>query len=289
MSNEADQKPAEGTTPSANAGATAEGAASSNAPSQSDQPKGALDSLGGAVGAVGGGLWNFGGKIGGYIRKTGVGVAMSGWAVFRVATSSRYRNDVFVPQAKKFLRENWAKVRTFGGGLKQEGIESREMMDTLWKLSIGEAVSPEEKKAAKAQLSDLAKSVPVLGLFALPGGAVMIGLLAKCVPFDLFPTAFCKEKGIQQSVDGSEKERPAPKPPNPPGMERAIERGYYEVTAEERKHAGGSERTFMAIAATVFVLAWTLSLWAFSEHVHWSVPAPDAAPAATTGPAPTTR
>ena len=46
----------------------------------------------------------------------------------------------------------------------------------------------------KEQMADLAKVVPVLGIFLLPGGGLLLPIAARILPFDLFPSAFCTKK-----------------------------------------------------------------------------------------------
>jgi hypothetical protein len=76
-------------------------------------------------------------------------------------------------------------------GIHQELHESDEMVHMLWRWGEGdETLTEEEKQQCKDQMADLAKVVPVLGLFMLPGGAVLLPLAATMLPFDLFPSAF---------------------------------------------------------------------------------------------------
>lgn len=101
-------------------------------------------------------------------------------------TDAKYRGEVGYPWLRSLLRDNWKKVR-------QELSESNEMLMILWKYSKGHNLADEEKKAAKEQLGDIIKTVPALGIFLLPGGMILLPLLAKALPWDLMPSSF-KEK-----------------------------------------------------------------------------------------------
>ena len=48
-------------------------------------------------------------------------------------------------------------------------------------------------KLLEAARKDIAKIVPALGIFMLPGGSIFLPVLAKILPWDLMPTAFQKE------------------------------------------------------------------------------------------------
>ncbi|WP_372370629.1 LETM1 domain-containing protein [Candidatus Uabimicrobium sp. HlEnr_7] len=103
---------------------------------------------------------------------------------------AKYRAEVGYPWLKGILRDNWKKVR-------QELGESNEMLLALWKYSKGHNLSEEEKKATKEQLGDIIKTVPALGIFLLPGGMILLPLLAKALPWDLMPSSF-KEKVTEE-------------------------------------------------------------------------------------------
>jgi hypothetical protein len=79
--------------------------------------------------------------------------------------------------------------------IQREGRETRQLIDVLLRLSGGEKVPQEEMDGAVNQLADLAKLVPALAIFSLPGGVVWLPLLAKILPFNLMPTeSFGKKK-----------------------------------------------------------------------------------------------
>lgn len=66
--------------------------------------------------------------------------------------------------------------------------ESKELMALIVK-STTEELSKEEKEKARLQLKDLARTIPSLTLFMLPGGTLLLPIILKIIP-DLVPTAF---------------------------------------------------------------------------------------------------
>lgn len=70
----------------------------------------------------------------------------------------------------------------------EELRESKELI-ALVNKSIKEELTPEEKEKVKTQFKDIAKSMPALAIFMLPGGMLILPIILKIVP-DLLPTAF---------------------------------------------------------------------------------------------------
>ena len=66
--------------------------------------------------------------------------------------------------------------------------ESKELVAIIAK-STTEELSKEEKEKARTQLKDLARTIPSLTLFMLPGGSLLLPIVLKIIP-DLIPTAF---------------------------------------------------------------------------------------------------
>lgn len=66
--------------------------------------------------------------------------------------------------------------------------ESKELVSIIAK-STTEELSKEEKEKARHQLKDLARTIPALTLFMLPGGSLLLPIILKIIP-DLVPTAF---------------------------------------------------------------------------------------------------
>jgi hypothetical protein len=87
----------------------------------------------------------------------------------------------------KVLGRNKTKLAT-------ELSESKELL-ALIRKSTNQSLSKEEKEKVKTQFLDLAKSMPALAVFLLPGGALILPLLLKIIP-DLVPSAF-RENELQ--------------------------------------------------------------------------------------------
>ena len=77
--------------------------------------------------------------------------------------------------------------------------ESRQLIGLIRK-STSEELTAEEKEKVKDQLKDLAKAVPALTIFMLPGGTILMPLLLKALP-DLVPSAF-RENQIEDEGEG---------------------------------------------------------------------------------------
>ncbi|GAB5416956.1 MAG: hypothetical protein Crog4KO_18230 [Crocinitomicaceae bacterium] len=93
----------------------------------------------------------------------------------------------------KSFSKRWSKVISRNSEkLKTELRESKELV-VLIRKSSSQELSPEEKEMVKSQFKDLAKSIPALTVFMLPGGAVLLPLLLKLIP-DMIPSAFQSNK-----------------------------------------------------------------------------------------------
>jgi len=73
--------------------------------------------------------------------------------------------------------------------------ESKELVSLIQKSTTKE-LTKEEKEMVKNQFMDILKSVPSIGIFLLPGGALLLPLILKIVP-DLLPSSF-KENQVDQ-------------------------------------------------------------------------------------------
>lgn len=95
------------------------------------------------------------------------------------------------------LSKRWAKVLSRNKEKLSEEIKESKELIILVKKSRKEELTPEEKEAVKTQFKDIAKSIPALTIFMLPGGTILLPLILKIIP-DLVPTAF-KENQIEKS------------------------------------------------------------------------------------------
>ena len=77
----------------------------------------------------------------------------------------------------------------------QELKESKELVYLVRQSTIRE-LTPEEKEKVRIQSIDLMKSVPSIGIYLIPGGALWLPLILKLIP-DLLPTSF-KENEVEE-------------------------------------------------------------------------------------------
>ncbi len=101
---------------------------------------------------------------------------------------------------KKHLRKNAKKINA-------EVQLEREAMILLRKYAKNKKLTKREKKIVKTSLIDICKVVPSLGIFLLPGGIVLLPLVAKILPFDLMPSAFQGKKKKPKRTKGRKTKR----------------------------------------------------------------------------------
>lgn len=80
-------------------------------------------------------------------------------------------------------------VKKNAHALAAEIRETSELGQLLLKAGR-EPLSAAERAQVKAQLTDLAKAMPALALFAVPGGSILLPLLIRHLPFDILPSNF---------------------------------------------------------------------------------------------------
>jgi hypothetical protein len=87
------------------------------------------------------------------------------------------------------LTNRWVKI--LGRNKEKLAKELKESKDLVFLISKStkEELTKEEKEMVKTQFLDLAKSVPALAIFMLPGGAIILPIILKILP-DLIPSAF---------------------------------------------------------------------------------------------------
>ena len=99
------------------------------------------------------------------------------------------------------LSKRWTKILMRNKDkLSAELKESKELI-SLVKKSASHDLSKEEKELVKTQFKDIARSIPALAIFMLPGGTVLLPLVLKVIP-DLVPSAF-RENEIDPKEDAS--------------------------------------------------------------------------------------
>lgn len=101
--------------------------------------------------------------------------------VFSNKNSYEKMFDSFGNRWRKILLRNKDKIVV-------ELAESKDLIALVSKSTTQE-LTPEEKIRVKVQFRDIIRSVPALGIFMLPGGAILLPLILKIIP-DLIPSAF---------------------------------------------------------------------------------------------------
>lgn len=97
------------------------------------------------------------------------------------------------------LSKRWSKILMRNKDkLAVELKQSKELV-YLMRKSTTQELSKEEKELVKTQFKDIAKSIPSLAIFMLPGGALLLPVVLKIIP-DLIPSAF-KENEIEEKEE----------------------------------------------------------------------------------------
>ncbi|MCH2235773.1 MAG: LETM1-related biofilm-associated protein [Crocinitomicaceae bacterium] len=96
--------------------------------------------------------------------------------------------------------ERWKKI--IGRNKDKIAAELRESKDLVMLInkSRSEDLSKEEKEKVKTQFRDIARTVPSLTLFLLPGGSLILPIVLKVIP-DMIPTAFRSNQIQEEEKD----------------------------------------------------------------------------------------
>ncbi|MCA9521434.1 MAG: hypothetical protein KC609_10700 [Myxococcales bacterium] len=97
---------------------------------------------------------------------------------------NRFRNRV-AHRITSIAKGNSERIMT-------EVRQTKELYQLLGKASK-EPLSADEKHRVREQLLDIAKTVPALAIFVIPGGSLVFAVLCKVLPFNLLPSAFADE------------------------------------------------------------------------------------------------
>lgn len=93
----------------------------------------------------------------------------------------------FSSQIQSFFTKNKVKIA-------KEIMESKELMELLWKAK-NEKLTTEEREKVRTQIIDLAKTLPSIAIFMLPGGTILLPILYKFLPKELvLPSSFQSNK-----------------------------------------------------------------------------------------------
>ena len=97
---------------------------------------------------------------------------------------------------RRFNRSVDDLVRDNAARIWGEVRETSELGQLLLKAST-EQLSAGEQEKVNTQLIDLCKAVPALALFAVPGGSVLLPILAKHLPFNILPSSYLDEQRFE--------------------------------------------------------------------------------------------
>jgi hypothetical protein len=95
-----------------------------------------------------------------------------------------------VPSAGNMGDNIAAALKSHSGKISTEFRETAETLAVLGGRAMGKSPSREQWRQVRSTLADLGRSAPALALFAMPGGALLLPLALKTLPFDLRPTAY---------------------------------------------------------------------------------------------------
>lgn len=87
------------------------------------------------------------------------------------------------------LSHRWTKVLVRNKDRIAEELKESKELVALINKSRKRDLTPEEKELVKKQFKDIARSVPALAIFMIPGGTILLPLVLKVIP-DLVPSAF---------------------------------------------------------------------------------------------------
>ncbi len=134
---------------------------------------------------------------------------MAKFRATRFLIDSNYREKEGIPALKQAMSRAWK-------GMAQETRETFRAMGQLIAMADGRKLASEEKAQLKEQLSDLVKAAPMLTVFMLPGGLILLPILLKVLPFDLRLSGFKDQDEIVPEGDPSSEGEASPGRETPP-------------------------------------------------------------------------
>ena len=103
------------------------------------------------------------------------------------------KNNAAAEQLQDYMNDKvFMLVKKNVGNIMKEIEETKELSELLVKATTT-TLSMEEKKKVQDQLMDIAKTIPALAIFALPGGGILLPILIKVLPFNILPSSFQEE------------------------------------------------------------------------------------------------
>jgi hypothetical protein len=108
------------------------------------------------------------------------------------------KNNAAVHQFQDYMNDKIVKiVRKNVGNIMNEIKETKELSELLVKATT-KPLTAREKEKVREQLMDVARSIPALAIFALPGGGLLLPVLIKVLPFNILPSSFQDEPESSQ-------------------------------------------------------------------------------------------
>jgi len=100
------------------------------------------------------------------------------------------KNNAAARQFQDYMNDKVVKIvkKNVDNIMKEIG-ETKELSELLLKATT-KPLTTEEKQKVQDQLIDVAKSIPALAIFALPGGGILLPVLIKVLPFNILPSSF---------------------------------------------------------------------------------------------------
>ncbi len=87
--------------------------------------------------------------------------------------------------------EEWGRSLAEGWDLvKDESIDIKDAMLTLYKIQLGRRTSRRERRQTVSKLASIGVFVPPLRVFSIPGAEAILGVAAFVMPFQLIPDKF---------------------------------------------------------------------------------------------------
>ena len=110
------------------------------------------------------------------------------------------KNNAAARQFQDYMNDKVVKIvkKNVDNIMKEIG-ETKELSELLLKATT-KPLTTEEKQKVQDQLIDVAKSIPALAIFALPGGGILLPVLIKVLPFNILPSSFQDGPVSQQEL-----------------------------------------------------------------------------------------
>ncbi len=107
------------------------------------------------------------------------------------------KNNTAARQFQDYMNDKvFMLVKKNVGNIMKEIEETKELSELLVKATT-KPLTIEEKQKVQDQLMDVAKTIPALAIFALPGGGILLPILIKVLPFNILPSSFQEEKATR--------------------------------------------------------------------------------------------